>query len=103
MMAVFPTCVAAPRPGRMDRMAEELSGTIETITYHNPENGFAVLRVQARGRRDLVTLVGHLAQPVAGEYVTASGGWVQDRDHGLQFKAEDMRATPPHTVEGIAK
>jgi exodeoxyribonuclease V alpha subunit len=87
----------------MDRMAEELSGTIETITFHNPENGYAVLRVQAKGRRDLVTLVGHLANPVAGEYLTASGDWVQDRTHGLQFKAEQMRATPPHTAEGIAK
>src|SRR5262249_6160565 len=26
-----------------------------------------------------------------------------DRDHGLQFKAEELRTTPPHTEEGIAK
>src|SRR4051812_5928074 len=31
------------------RMAETLSGVIERVTFHNPENGFAVLRVQARG------------------------------------------------------
>src|SRR5438477_336538 len=28
-------------------MAETLSGVIERVTYHNPENGFAVLRVRA--------------------------------------------------------
>src|SRR5262249_21037908 len=35
--------------------------------------------------------------------VQATGAWVQNRDHGLQFKAEELRATPPHTLEGIEK
>ncbi|HEV3261130.1 MAG TPA: ATP-dependent RecD-like DNA helicase [Gemmataceae bacterium] len=84
-------------------MAETLSGIIERITFHNPENGFAVLRVQPSGRRDLVTVVGHLPSAVAGEYIEASGDWTQARDHGLQFKAEQLRTTPPHTVQGIEK
>ena len=42
-------------------MADSLSGVIERVVFHNPENGFAVLRVQAAGRRDLVTVVGCLA------------------------------------------
>src|SRR5438309_6807980 len=84
-------------------MPESLSGVIERVTFHNPENGFAVLRVQARGRRDLVTVVGLLPHAVAGEYVEAVGAWAQDRDHGLQFKADQLRTTPPHTVEGIRR
>src|SRR5829696_8252151 len=40
---------------------EVLAGLIERVTYHNPENGFCVLRAKARGHRDLVTLVGHAA------------------------------------------
>jgi exodeoxyribonuclease V alpha subunit len=84
-------------------MAEQLSGVIERVTFHNPDTGFAVLRVQARGRRGLVTLVGHLPSAVVGEYVEATGGWVQDRDHGEQFKAESLRCTRPHSVEGIEK
>ncbi len=40
---------------------------------------------------------------VAGEYVTATGDWVTDRNYGLQFKASEIKTTPPHTVEGIAK
>src|SRR5262245_20774211 len=84
-------------------MAESLSGVIERITFQNPENGFAVLRVQVRGRRDLVTVVGHLPNVVAGEYVEGTGAWVNDREHGLQFKADELRTTPPHTVEGIEK
>src|SRR5262249_31765729 len=84
-------------------MAETLQGTIERVTFHNPENGFAVLRVQATGRRGLVTVVGHLPSAAAGEYVEAAGAWTQDRDHGLQFQATQLRTTPPHTVEGIAR
>ncbi|HVK15473.1 MAG TPA: ATP-dependent RecD-like DNA helicase [Fimbriiglobus sp.] len=84
-------------------MPDTLSGVIERITFHNLDNGYCVLRVQARGQRDLVTVVGHLSQAVAGEYVEASGEWVTDRNHGLQFKAEELRTTPPHTTEGVAK
>jgi exodeoxyribonuclease V alpha subunit len=84
-------------------MAETLSGIIERVTFHNADSGFAVLRVKANGRRDLVTVVGHLPDVVAGEYVEAAGAWTQDRDHGLQFKADELRTTPPHTVAGIEK
>jgi exodeoxyribonuclease V alpha subunit len=84
-------------------MAETLSGVIERVTFHNAETGFAVLRVQPAGRRGLVTVVGTLASAVAGEYVEAGGTWVQDREHGLQFQAEQLRTTPPHTVAGIEK
>jgi exodeoxyribonuclease V alpha subunit len=84
-------------------MSETLSGSIEHVTFHNPENGFAVLRVQAAGRRDLVTVVGNLPSIAAGEFIHATGSWVQDRAHGLQFKATELRVTPPHTPEGIER
>src|SRR5437868_5522836 len=84
-------------------MAETLSGMIERVTFHNADNGFAVLRVQATGRPGLVTVVGHAPSALAGEYIEARGAWVHDRDHGLQFKADELRTTPPHTAEGIEK
>ncbi len=87
----------------MATMSETLSGVIDKVTFHNPENGFVVLRVEAKGRRGPVTVVGKLASPVAGEYLEASGAWKQDPEHGPQFQADDMRTTPPHTVEGIEK
>src|SRR5207245_8435651 len=40
---------------------------------------------------------------VAGEYVEASGAWVQDPEHGPQFKAAELRTTAPHTAGGIEK
>jgi hypothetical protein len=66
---------------------EVLAGLVERVTYHNAENGFCVLRARARGHRDVVTVVGHAASISAGEWITASGDWVNDRTHGQQFKA----------------
>jgi exodeoxyribonuclease V alpha subunit len=40
---------------------EVLAGLVERVTFHNDENGFSVLRVKARGQRELITVVGHAA------------------------------------------
>src|SRR5258706_15988185 len=74
--------IRSPGSGRMTRMDDKLIGIVERVTFHNPENGFAVLRVQATGRRGLVTVVGMLPSIVAGEQIEAIGSWVQDREHG---------------------
>jgi exodeoxyribonuclease V alpha subunit len=82
---------------------EVLAGSVERVTYHNVENGFCVLRVKARGVRDLVTVVGHSATISAGEWITATGEWINDRTHGQQFKTRFLKTTSPTTVEGIEK
>jgi exodeoxyribonuclease V alpha subunit len=83
--------------------AESLSGLIERVTFHNEESGFGVLKVKAKGHRDLVTVVGSLPSANAGEWVTAEGHWVQDREFGLQFRADILNSTAPTTREGIEK
>ena len=82
---------------------EALAGLVERVTFHNADTGFCVLRVKARGQRDLVTVVGHAATISSGEWVQMSGTWVNDRTHGLQFKAAFLKASPPTTLEGIEK
>ncbi len=84
-------------------MPEALSGLIERVTYHNPENGFAVLKVKVKGRQDLVTVVGNTTSVTAGEHLEASGRWVVDREHGQQFKADELKTTHPASAEGIEK
>ena len=54
-----------------------LAGLVERVTYHNAENGFCVLRTKARRHRDVVTVVGHAATISAGEWITATGEWVE--------------------------
>jgi exodeoxyribonuclease V alpha subunit len=82
---------------------EVLAGIVERVTFHNAENGFCVLRIKARGHRDLITVVGHAAVIAAGEWVTASGEWVNDRTHGQQFKSRFMRTSAPTSIDGIEK
>ena len=82
---------------------EFFAGLVERVTFHNDQNGFCVLRVKARGKRDLITVAGHAATISAGEFIQASGEWSNDRTHGLQFRARFLKAMPPTTEEGIEK
>ena len=82
---------------------EVLAGLVERVTFHNLENGFCVLRAKARGHRDLVTVVGHAATISAGEWITASGEWINDRTHGQQFKARFLKTSAPTSIDGIEK
>jgi exodeoxyribonuclease V alpha subunit len=96
--------VSSLRKEEPDSSAREvLAGLVERVTYHNAENGFCVLRIRARGRRDLLTVVGYAAVVSAGEWITASGEWVNDRTHGQQFKSRFMRISAPTSIEGIQK
>ena len=84
-------------------MTEEISGLIERVTFHNDESGFCVLRVRTRGHRDETTVIGSLPSVTAGEWLVAEGWWVRDKEHGLQFKARNLKTVPPTTVEGIER
>jgi exodeoxyribonuclease V alpha subunit len=83
--------------------SEEIAGLVERVTFFNEESGFAVLRVKVRGQRDLVTVLGSLPAVSAGEWLTARGWWVRDKEHGLQFKAQVLKAIPPTTSEGVER
>ena len=74
---------------------ENLAGLVERVTFHNEDNGFCVLRVKARGQRDLITVFGHAAAIGVGEFVQTSGRWVNDRTHGVQFRAEALDPSLP--------
>src|SRR6202040_2084503 len=90
-----------PQPESTNR--EVLAGLVERVPYHNSGNGFCVLRAKVRGHRDVVTVVGHAATIAAGEWITASGEWVNDRTHGQQFKARFLRTSAPTSADGIEK
>src|SRR6516225_4726397 len=82
---------------------EVLAGLIDRVAFHNEENGFGVLRTNARGHRDVVIVVGQAAAISAGEWITESGEWVNDRTHGRQFRARFLKTSAPTSIEGIEK
>jgi exodeoxyribonuclease V alpha subunit len=81
----------------------QLTGVIERVTFFSEETGFCVLQVKAEGHRDLVTVVGSAPTVSAGEWLTADGDWVIDKQHGRQLKAFHLRTMPPNTREGMEK
>jgi exodeoxyribonuclease V alpha subunit len=83
--------------------SEQIAGLVERVTFHNDETGFCVLRLKARGHRELVTVVGTLPEVRAGEWLEAQGRWIVNKEYGQQFQAEMLRTMPPTTVEGIEK
>jgi len=80
-----------------------LQGSIERVTFHSEATGFCVLRVKVKGQRDLLTVIGNAPTITAGEYIECQGVWANDKKHGLQFKAEVLKAVQPTTLEGIKK
>src|SRR5688572_23093941 len=61
--------------GYHNAMSEQISGTVERVVFHNTENGFAVLRVDVKGQRGPITVVGKTPRATAGEFVEAAGTW----------------------------
>jgi len=80
-----------------------LEGVVERIVFCNEENGYAVIRLQAQGRKDWVTVVGNLPSVNTGETLRLSGQWAFHPQFGEQFKAEAYQPVIPATLNGIEK
>ena len=80
-----------------------LEGVLERIVFFNEENNFTVARLQALGKRDLVTIVGCLPLPTPGETLRLKGQWVVDTKFGQQFRVESCLSVLPATIIGIQK
>ena len=80
-----------------------LSGSVERITFHNDESGYAILKVKVGKRMEPVTVTGKLASVHAGEEIEAMGEWVSNPQYGRQFKASEIRTTEPDSIVGIER
>jgi exodeoxyribonuclease V alpha subunit len=84
-------------------MLEDIQGQIERITFHNDETGFTIARLKVKGFRELVTVVGNLMAPVAGQVLHITGEWTTHSQFGEQFKIIRYQTLVPATVAGIEK
>ena len=74
----------------MDRNEETviLTGTAAALIYQNPENGYAVLRLDTG--EDTVTCVGCMPGISPGEELELTGRWTAHTAYGEQFRAETV-------------
>src|SRR5690606_711947 len=86
---------------------ERLSGTIERITFYNPDNGYTVLKLLPDQRRldaardGTVAVVGMLPELSVGETVEFTGQWVENKTYGKQFEAERVTTVTPTSIQGL--
>lgn len=76
---------------------------MERITYAGEEDGYSVLRLKVRDRRDLVTVVGSFVSVTPGEVLRLHGSWTRHPKYGEQFRVDQYETLTPDTVEGIRK
>lgn len=82
---------------------ETLNGILERIVFENPETGYTVGRLSARGHAELITIVGNLASVNPGESLLLNGEWVHNPKYGRQFQIERSETIQPANVVGIRK
>lgn len=85
----------------MDRELIELSGTVESITFRNADNGWSVLDFDCGG--ELATLVGVLPEIQLGEMLNVRGHWDVNAQWGRQFRVELCEQLIPHTAAQMLK
>ena len=84
-------------------MNQLYKGSIERLTYHNPENGYTIARLAVEGQRERIAIVGSLASIQVGENVEIEGVWTNHPKYGKQLKVERYKAVYPSTLEGMQK
>ncbi|MEZ7892581.1 MAG: ATP-dependent RecD-like DNA helicase [Candidatus Wallbacteria bacterium] len=80
-----------------------ISGTIERITYYNPEHNYCIAKARCENEKELITIVGTFASINVGEYLELNGEWITHKDFGRQFKVNSYKVTLPTSVFGIKK
>lgn len=81
----------------------EVRGTLERVTYHNPENGYTIFRMRPDTGEDadLVTVVGLMPSPQGGASLVVRGRWEVNPKYGRQLKMESYESVMPASTEGI--
>jgi exodeoxyribonuclease V alpha subunit len=81
----------------------KISGSIESIVFHNAENGFSIFKIKSTEYKDLVTITGFISNPNEGESASCIGEWIVNPKFGHQIKTTEIRIIPPNTKKGIIK
>lgn len=88
----------------MNKIEETLTGIVSRVTFHNPTNGWSVLRLQPMdnpAQQETVTV--HQTRVFAGATMIFRGVWVHDQKYGRQFKANQAIERKPATTAAIEK
>lgn len=84
-------------------MAASIKAEVQSVVYHNPDNGYAVARVRAKDEPGIITVVGCLGQLQPGEFLEIEGEWKNHPKFGRQLEASSFKQTYPATEHGVVR
>lgn len=83
---------------------ETIRGIVDRVTFHNPENGWSVLRVLPFDNpHQQETVIVHQTKVFAGATMEFHGAWTVHPKFGRQFKAADAFEKKPATTAALEK
>jgi len=83
---------------------EIIKGVVDRVTFHNPDNGWSILKVQPfdnPGSRE--TVVVHQTKVFAGATMEFQGAWIVHPKYGRQFQARLAKENKPATESALEK
>lgn len=85
-------------------MSEEtyIEGYVEHIIYRNDENGYSVLEL-ALSNGDEEKVVGRFPFISEGEYLSAKGVYIDNKNHGIQFQVESYEIKIPDDMKSMER
>ena len=80
---------------------ESIAGTVESVSQHNPDNGYFVARIIDFARNH-VRVTGYAPRVIPGETLTAEGAWIQNAGQRL-FESTKATVSAPRSVDGVRR
>jgi exodeoxyribonuclease V alpha subunit len=85
-------------------ITETMRGIVDRVTYHNPDNGWSVLRVLPfNNPHQQETVIIHQTKVFAGATMEFHGAWIIHPKFGRQFKATKAVERKPATSAALEK
>jgi exodeoxyribonuclease V alpha subunit len=83
---------------------ETLYGIVDRVTFHNPENGWTILRVfPFKNPHQQETVIVHQTKVFAGATMEFKGAWTYHPQYGRQFQASEAFEKKPATTAALEK
>ncbi|MCP3943069.1 MAG: AAA family ATPase [Desulfobacteraceae bacterium] len=83
---------------------EILKGIVDRVTFHNPDNGWSILRVMPfNNPQGQETVIVHQTKVFAGATMEFQGSWTTHPKYGRQFQATEAKEKKPATTAALEK
>jgi exodeoxyribonuclease V alpha subunit len=76
---------------------------VQSVIYHNKENGYTIARVRMKDEPGVTTIVGILGELAAGSSLDLHGSWIMHPKFGRQFDVKTFEEARPATENGVIR